>query len=613
MNRNIVILAVFVLALAPRASAQVKAGEGSLNLNGTFSAGYNDDFSNLLGSDHSIVFGGIADLFGYYYNPSFLSFDIQPFYNQSRDNSTFQSLTASSGVNSSAQIFSGSHYGGSISYSTSFNSSGNFNVPGLANYTTHGNSDTFAVTWGLHLDNLPSLHISFSNANSDYSIYGANTQGTLHSDMFSVTSGYRVAGFNLNGGYQYTGSQTLTPEFLTGEPAQNSNSGGNSFFFGVGHNLPWNGSISAAATRLDLSTDLGDTTSSDRYNTTVDTLSGAIGFAPRTHLNVGASAFYTDNLEGTLYNTLLTSGVSVPQNEGQQSSDDLSLTGYANYDMPAQHLHLNAFVERQQETFLGTSLASDSYNGTSMYSNTLLGGSFNGVLGVTWTSTDTTHERTLGLNASANYTHQIHRWTVAGGFGYSQGTQTVLIAYTTSGYNYTASLGRRIGRRSYWGAYASGARSMLTNQPGSANSSQSYSTSLALPLFSISGTYSESSGNALLTSTGLVTTPVPLPAVNPAAVVLYNGRSYSAGLGANPIRGLTLTAMFSKALSATESNSTTSNNNNENLNFLMTYNVRKLSFMAGYGRLVQGFSVSGTPPTMVGSFYVGISRWFNFF
>jgi len=613
MNRNIVILAVFVLALAPRASAQVKAGEGSLNLNGTFSAGYNDDFSNLLGSDHSIVFGGIADLFGYYYNPSFLSFDIQPFYNQSRDNSTFQSLTASSGVNSSAQIFSGSHYGGSISYSTSFNSSGNFNVPGLANYTTHGNSDTFAVTWGLHLDNLPSLHISFSNANSDYSIYGANTQGTLHSDMFSVTSGYRVAGFNLNGGYQYTGSQTLTPEFLTGEPAQNSNSGGNSFFFGVGHNLPWNGSISAAATRLDLSTDLGDTTSSDRYNTTVDTLSGAIGFAPRAHLNVGASTYYTDNLEGTLYNTLLTSGVSVPQNEGQQSSDDLSLTGYANYDMPAQHLHLNAFVERQQETFLGTSLASDSYNGTSMYSNTLLGGSFNGVLGVTWTSTDTTHERTLGLNASANYTHQIHRWTVAGGFGYSQGTQTVLIAYTTSGYNYTASLGRRIGRRSYWGAYASGARSMLTNQPGSANSSQSYSTSLALPLFSIRGTYSESSGNALLTSTGLVTTPVPLPAVNPAAVVLYNGRSYSAGLGANPIRGLTLTAMFSKALSATESNSTTSNNNNENLNFLMTYNVRKLSFMAGYGRLVQGFSVSGTPPTMVGSFYVGISRWFNFF
>ena len=45
----------------------------------------------------------------------------------------------------------------------------------------------------------------------------------------------------------------------------------------------------------------------------------------------------------------------------------------------------------------------------------------------------------------------------------------------------------------------------------------------------------------------------------------------------------------------------------------MTYHFRKLDFSAGYSRLVQGFSLSGTPPTMVGSFYVGISRWFNFF
>ena len=86
--------------------------------------------------------------------------------------------------------------------------------------------------------------------------------------------------------------------------------------------------------------------------------------------------------------------------------------------------------------------------------------------------------------------------------------------------------------------------SLLTNQPGSANSSQSYSTSLSLPRFSINGSYSESSGNALLTSTGLVATPVPLPVINPAAVVLYNGKSYSVGLGANPIRGLTLSAIL---------------------------------------------------------------------
>ena len=162
------------------------------------------------------------------------------------------------------------------------------------------------------------------------------------------------------------------------------------------------------------------------------------------------------------------------------------------------------------------------------------------------------------------------------------------------------------------GVFAGGARSLLTGVPGSANSSQNYSTSLTVPWLSINGSYSLSSGNALLTPTGLVATPAPLPVINPAAVVLYNGRSYSVGLASTPVRGLVLSASYAKALSGTNSNSIVSNNNNENMYFLMTYHFRKLNFQAGYNRLVQGFSVSGTPPTMVGSVYVGISRWFSF-
>ena len=104
--------------------------------------------TNIAGSDHSIVGAGAADLSGFYYNPNFLSFDIQPFYNQSRLNSNFQSITAASGVNASARIFGGSDYPGSISYSTTYNGSGNFNVPGLANYTTHGNNDILPLTGG---------------------------------------------------------------------------------------------------------------------------------------------------------------------------------------------------------------------------------------------------------------------------------------------------------------------------------------------------------------------------------------------------------------------------------------------------------------------------------
>lgn len=584
-----------------------------MNGNGSISAGYDDDYSNVAASDHGIVFGGTANLFGSYYNPKFLSFDIQPFYNQSRENSTFQSLTDSSGVNASAQFFSGSPYGGSVNYSTSFNSSGNFNVPGLADYTTHGNNNLLTLNWGVHRNDFPTINFTFSDAGSDYSIYGINTRGTAHSDTFSVTSGYQVEGFNLTGGYQYGNTRNHTPEFLAGEGAQQGTSNDNSFFFGVGHKLPWNGSISAAATRMNLDTDLGDTISSDHYNTTVDTMTGAIYFAPRPHLNVGGNAYYTDNLEGTLLNTLVTSGVTVPETEGRLSSNALSLTGYANYELPAQHLNLDGFVQRQQQSYLGIEFATDSVNGTAMYTNRLLGGVFSGVLGVTETLVSTTNQNLLGLNTSINYTHQIHQWAAAGSFRYSQDTQTVLIAYTTSGYNYTASLGRRIRRRSYWGIYAGGSRSLLTGQPGSATSSQSYSSSLSMARFSINGSYSESSGNALLTSTGLVATPVPLPIINPADVVLYNGKSYSVGLGATPFHGLVLSANYAQALSSTLSNSTTSDNNNKNLNFLMTYNVRKLGFIAGYSRLVQGFSFTGGPPTLAGSFYVGITRSFNFF
>jgi hypothetical protein len=613
VKKTSLIPAILALALAAPAYAQMTRGETSFNLNGTVSAGYTDDYTNLAGSDHSITGAGSADLFGSYFNPNFLSFDVQPFYNQSRVNSSFQSLTAASGVNASAKIFGGGDYPGSISYSTSFNSSGNFNVPGLANYTTHGDNDVLAISWGVHKDDLPSLDLSFSNASSNYSVYGANTRGDLHSETFSALSTYKIAGWNLNGGYQYNDSHTVTPEFLTGQAAENTTAGANSFSFGAGHNLPWHGSFTAAATRLDIGTNLGDTSLYSDYNTSIDTVTSAVNIAPRAHLNVGGNAYYTDNLEGTLYSTLLTSGVAVPQNEGQTSSHDLSLTGYANYELPAEHLNLHAFMEHQQQTYLGVSFASDSYNGTATYSNTLLGGSFNGVLGLTRTSINTTNESLLGLNASANYTHQVGHWNVAGGFGYSQDAQTVLIAYTTSGYNYTGSVGRRIRRRSYWGAYVSGAKSQLSAQPGSATNSHSYTTTLSLSRFSINGTYSDSTGNALLTTTGLVSTPVPLPAVNPADVVYYNGKSYSAGLGTHPVRGLTMSATFARALSGTQSTSTSSSNNNEILNTMVTYNFRKLSFISGYSRLLQGFSASGTPPALVGSFFIGVTRSFNFF
>jgi predicted CXXCH cytochrome family protein len=54
-------------------------------------------------------------LAGSFYNPNFLSFKVEPFYNQSRANSDFQSITGASGVTASSSIFGGSEFPGSVS------------------------------------------------------------------------------------------------------------------------------------------------------------------------------------------------------------------------------------------------------------------------------------------------------------------------------------------------------------------------------------------------------------------------------------------------------------------------------------------------------------------
>lgn len=593
-----------------RLSAQVQVGETSMNLNGTVSVGYNDDYSNYANSDHGIQGGGTADLTGSYYSPNFLSFSIQPFYNQSRVNSDYQSITAASGVSASASIFSGSHFPGSVSYSKTYNSSGNYSIPGIANYTTHGNNDAFAATWGAHVQGLPSLNVAFSEGTNAYTVYGLDTEGNNHYDTFSAMSSYRIAGFNMNGGYQYTSSRAITPELLTNETTVQSDSNGNSLFFGIGQNLPWNGSISGGATRSNINTDADGV----NYNTSIDAANGNLVFAPLKNLSFGANTYYTNNLEGTLYSSLISAGVIPSQDITQQySSDSLNLTSFVNYELPAVHMYLRGFTERQQQNYLGTSYLSNSYNGNATYSNSLFGGQFNGTIGITRTSLNTTNQTLTGLNGGINYIRRIAGWNVSGSANYSQDTQTILAAYTSSGYNYSGSLGRKFGRRYYWGATATGTRSILTDQPGSANDSQSYTTTIALPLFSVTGAYSKSSGNALLTPNGLVPSPVPVSALPPGALVFYNGDSYSIGIGANPIRGLTISATFAKALSGTESILAESNNNTENVNVFFLYHLRKLNVQGGYTKLNQGFSATATPPTMVGSFFIGISRWFNFF
>ena len=121
---------VVLLTLAQVASAQLQLGDNTkMNAGGLFSVGYAGDYGNQIPSSHGLQFGASGTLDGYYYNPNFINFSVTPYYNQSKDDSSYQSLTNASGVAATANFFTGSHFPGSVSYRYDYNSTGTFGLP----------------------------------------------------------------------------------------------------------------------------------------------------------------------------------------------------------------------------------------------------------------------------------------------------------------------------------------------------------------------------------------------------------------------------------------------------------------------------------------------------
>jgi hypothetical protein len=597
----------FVLLAWP-VSAQIKTGDFSNSLSGTIAPGYTADYGNMTGSDHSWALGGTATLSGSFYNPNFLSYNVAVYLNQSRANSDFQSISDASGVNASANIFGGSRFPGSVSYSKAFNSEGNYAVPGLANYVTHGDSDTFGVNWSENLPNAPSFSAGFQMGSGAYSVYGTNDEGNSAFHSLNLHSAYKLAGFNMGAYYSAGGGHSLIPEVVSGEQGSETHSDNSAYGFNASHKLLWQGSISAGINRSNFDSDYLGTSSSG----TIDTITTQAAVHPLAKLSVSASANYSDNLAGQLIQSVVAAGGVVPGLNSNESSNSLDLLCVATYSL-FTNLQTSAYAERRTQLFLGESYGVDSYGGSATYSHAVLDGNFNAALNVTENTADQTGEDTLGFSTTENYSSQFAGWKVSGSFGYAQNAQTLLVTYMNSSYNYSGNIARRWGRFNM-SAGAGASQTALTAQPGTANSSQSYNASLGFgALLTATGSYSKASGQALATGAGLVPVPVPVPTLPSSLVSLFGGDSYSFGLSSSPVRNLILTAAYARSTSNISSSGVASANENEQYNALVQYQVRKLSFNSGYARLGQGFSGSGLPPETISSFYIGVSRWFNFF
>jgi len=588
--------------------AQVQVGDQlALNLSGSATAGYSGSLTNQGPSSNGLIFGGNANLSGYYHSAQFLSFDISPFYNESRNDSNYQSLTNSSGVNASTTIFGGSKYPGYVNYSDAYNSEGNYSVPGIGNYRTSGNGQTLGVGWSGNPTGLPSFAVGYQLGTNDYSLYG--TSGEDHTQFQSVfaTSTYSVAGFRLGGGYHYTNASYTLPEILSGESVPSTQSDSSTYNFNVSRNLAFDGSTWANYTR----TTTGYDALGAKDSQTADVVTGGLSLKPAEKLSLQFSADYDDNLAGTVFQAATTAGSLLPLTLPEEKSHSWGVFGQTQYT-PVDRFTLSASITHRQQLFLGTAYDSTAYSGGASYGHEVLGGQFTTTTIATESELSNNLGSMLGILSNAIYVRQVGKWNFSGSAGYSRNTQTILIAYTTSGYSFSGSASRRI-RSLIWSGTASGSKSVVNQYQGSNTLGQNYSMGLTHRWLGVSGGYSKSSGMGLFTAQGIAPLPTGVPPTLLPSTVLYGGRTYSIGVGSSPVRGLTFSGSFADARSNTNNGALSSNNHTQEASAYLQYKFRKVFFTAGYSRLLQGFSASPLPPALVSTYYVGLSRWFNFF
>jgi len=218
-------------------------------------------------------------------------------------------------------------------------------------------------------------------------------------------------------------------------------------------------------------------------------------------------------------------------------------------------------------------------------------------------------DNALGFIANVNAFHRLAGWQLSGNFSYAQNVQTLLVTYSTSYYNYSGNVRRRLANGLNWTAAFNGTHSGLSHYQDTTSHSEGYSTSLGTRTVTITGNYTNSTGISLLGIGGLVPINVT-PGVND--FVTFSGASWGGGVSVTPIRRLILSGAFNRAISNTNSNSMISHNNMEIFNAQLQYHVRRIGLQAGYTRFTQGISIVGLPAT-TSAYFVGFTRWFDFF
>ncbi len=610
-HNQIRLLFLGLLALVLPAWAQVKIGEDlSATMSGSIGGGYTGDYGNAQPSDHGFGVNGDANVSGYFYNPNFLNFFVMPVYNRSQENSGSQSITDATSVSAGAGIFGGSHFPGSVSYGRSFNSSGNYGLPGIPGFTTTGDSSHFGIGWSELVPGLPPLTAQYYQNSSSSTVLGSTQEENASARNFSLQTQYRLDGWWMTARFNDLTTHTELPSFLTAGEYATSDDNSKTFIFNTSHKLPMKGGFVAAYSYGSFNGEANGSTTSGSN----DEFSGNASFIPWRKLTANFGVDYDTSLTGLVEQQLVSAGSVAPQVNFGSQSHSLSIYNGENLYI-GKGLNVGFYFDRLQQEAHGESVAADHFSFIVSYNfHKPLWGAVNFYVGVNDQTTDAGHQGT-GLVAGASFNKRMLGFDWSGSFNYGQDVQTVLATQVTSDYSYLASAKRHLSQHLLWNANFSGFHSGLSQIAGLSSHSEGYGTNLMYKGYSAGATYSTAYGTALVTANGLVPTPVTIaPVLSGNQYLLDNASSYTISVTANPVNRFSTTANYTKGLFNTTTPAGYTASSSSTFTVYTQYYFRKVSFNAGYSHLMQGVGTStGSLPADFSSFFVGMQRWFKGF
>jgi hypothetical protein len=616
MRRWVAMIVAVIGMMTLHGAAQVSIGsETKISSNGEIGAGYAGAFGNgTQQSNHGFFFTGMGQLNGYYYNPKFLNFNIMPYYNRSQDNSSVQSVFSDTGIDASVNLFTGSHFPGSVSFGKAWQTGSQFQFAGQPGLTANGETQTFGVTWSALFPRWPTFTASYSDSSSSQSILGDTGTTDVHSKFLNTISNYTWNQFQFNAFFNHQNFDSNLPQFLSGSSNLTSTSSGNSLGFGVSHPIFWQGVVGASYSRFTYNneSDFGTPTKGSS-----DTVVGSIGFNPTRRLGVSATVRYYDNLFGVWQQQGTLPPGTVPITTFNASVNGLTINSLASYDI-GKGFVVVGYANRQSQEFAGVQYNSNQIGATLTYNYArplfgLLYFSFGMV-----NTAGNGYQGTIGFVGNLGIKKKINGWDLNADISYAQNVQSSIALFTTSNYNYGGFVRKRFGEFTYVSGSYRGVQTGLSQIQGYHNHSDTALATMTRKWIGVQGSWSQSNGTSVLTNSGQLV-PTPLPPIPGVDQVVYAGTVYGAGVNVTPVHRMVINVNWFRVYNSTQSFLPSagafqnSSNDSDRVYGQLQYNVRKLILRGTYWRVNQFISASGNPRVIDNTYSFSISRWFNFF